>query len=67
MLLCLFRLKTHTTCALCTTGDNIIGFQMQIKRPTFREQARNQEAAVQQTFHLERNSFLVLKTQHSTY
>ena len=36
----------------------IDGFQ--IKRPTFGGQTRDQEAAVQQTFHLERSSFFYL-------
>ena len=35
----------------------IDGFQMSIKRPTSGGQTRNQEAAVQRTFHLERSSF----------
>ena len=35
----------------------IDGFQMSIKRPTSGGQARAQEAAVQQIFHLERSSF----------
>ena len=36
------------------------GFQMSIKRPTSGGQTRDQEAAVQQTFHLERSSFFYL-------
>ena len=47
------------------------GFQMSIKRPTSGGQIRNQEPAVQQTFHLERSSFLLLllmvRTRCSTY
>ena len=35
----------------------IDGFPMLIKRPTSGGQMRDQEAAVQQTFHLERRSF----------
>ena len=38
----------------------IDGFQMSIKRPTSGGQARAQEAAVQQIFHLERSSFFYL-------
>ena len=38
----------------------IDGFQMSIKRPTSGGQTRDQEAAVQQSFHLERNSFFYL-------
>ena len=36
------------------------GFQMSIKCPTSGGQARAQEAAVQQIFHLERSSFFYL-------
>ena len=55
---------------LCTV--NIDGFQMSIMRPTSGGQTRNQEAAVQWTFHLERSSFfylsvLMVRTQCSTY
>ena len=39
---------------------DIDGFQMSIKRPTSGGQARAQEAAVQQIFHLERSSFFYL-------
>ena len=35
-------------------------FQMSIRRPTFGGQMRDQEAAIQQTFHLERSSFFYL-------
>ena len=48
------------------------GFQMSIKHPTSGGQARAQEAAVQQIFHLERSSFfylsaLMVRTQRSAY
>ena len=36
------------------------GFQMSIKRPTSGGQMHDQEAAVLQTFHLERSSFFYL-------
>ena len=39
---------------------SINGFQISIKRPTSGGQTCDQEAAVQQTFHLERSSFLYL-------
>ena len=39
---------------------SIDGFQMSFKRPTSGGQARTQEAAVQQIFHLERSSFFYL-------
>ena len=50
----------------------IDGFQMSIKRPISGGQTRNQEAAVQRTFHLERSSFfylslLMVRTRCSTY
>ena len=50
----------------------IDGFQMSIKRPTSGGQTHDQEAAVQRTFHLERNSFfylsvLMVRTQCSAY
>ena len=50
----------------------IDGFQMSIKRPTSGGQTRDQEAAVQRTFHLERSSFfylsvLMVRTRCSTY
>ena len=53
----------------CTHID---GFQMSIKCPTSGGQARDQEAAVQRTFHFVRSSFFYLQTaivmtQHSTY
>ena len=38
---------------------HIDGFQMSIKRPTSRGQTHDQEAAVQQTYHLERSSFFL--------
>ena len=47
-----WNMKTLLYRDLCTNG-----FQMQIKRPTSGGQARDQETAVQRTFHLERNSF----------
>ena len=52
--------------------SGIDGFQMSIKRPTSGGQARTQEAAVQQIFHLERSSFfylsaLMVRTQRSVY
>ena len=37
---------------------SINGFQISTKRPTSGGKTLNQEAAVQRTFHLERNSFL---------
>ena len=46
--------------------DPIDGFQMSIKRPTSRGQARAQEAAVQQIFHLERSSFFSTNSKDST-
>ena len=50
----------------------IDGFQMPIKCPTSRGQARDQEAAVQRTFYLVRNSFfylsaLMVKIQRTVY
>ena len=50
----------------------IDGFQMPIKHPTSRGQVHNLEAAIQQTFHFERNSFfylsaLMVRTQCSAY
>ena len=50
----------------------IDGFQMSIKRPTSKGQTRDQEAAVQRTFHLERSSFfyisvLMVRTRCSAY
>ena len=53
-------------------GSAIDGFQMPIKRPTSGGQVRDQEAAVQQTFHLERSSFfylsaLMVRTECSAY
>ena len=59
-----------STCGL--EVDGIDGFQMSIKRPTSGGQTRDQEAAVQQTFHLERNSFfylsvLMVRTRCSAY
>ena len=55
----------YSTCALHT----IDSFQMSVKRPISGGQARTQEAAVQQIFHLERSSFfdlsaLMVRTQH---
>ena len=49
------------------TFDNVMvtaidGFQTSIKRPTSGGQARDQEAAVQRTSHLERSSFFYLST-----
>ena len=49
------------------TFDNVMvtaidGFQTSIKRPTSGGQACDQEAAVQQTSHLERSSFFYLST-----
>ena len=41
-------------------GGNIDAFQMSIKCPTSGGQTCDQEAAVQQTFHLERSSFFYL-------
>ena len=46
--------------SLFTAQLTIDGFQMSIKRPTSGGQARDQEAAVQQIFHLERSSFFYL-------
>ena len=43
-----------------SSQTSIDGFQMSIKRPTSGGQARAQEAAVQQIFHLERSSFFYL-------
>ena len=40
-----------------TTPPPIDSYQLSIKRATFGGQIRDQEAAVQQTFHLERTSF----------
>ena len=50
----------------------IDGSQMSIKRPTSGGQARAQEAAVQQIFHLGRSSFfylsaLMVRTRRSAY
>ena len=41
-------------------NDTIDGFQMSIERPTSGGQTRDQEGAVQRTFHLERSSFFCL-------
>ena len=60
-------------CAATLASEcSIDGFQMSIKRPTSGGQARDQEAAVQRTFHLERSSFFYLqtamvRTQRSAY
>ena len=45
---------------LSTCDHTIDGFQMSIKRPTSGGQACAQEAAVEQSFHLERSSFFYL-------
>ena len=41
-------------------------FQMSIKCPTSGGQTRDQEAAVQQTFHFDRSSFCYLSGKDST-
>ena len=58
--------------ALYMYSVHIDGFQMSIKHPTSGGQTRNQEAAVQQIFHLEKSSFfylsaLMVRTQCSAY
>ena len=52
----------HTPEILILYAAHIDGFQMSIKRPTSGGQARDQEAAVQRTFHLVRSSFFYLQT-----
>ena len=68
VIVCSHSLSSQSILYMCP----IDGFQMSIKRPTSGRQARAQEAAVQQIFHLERSSFfylsaLMVRTQRSAY
>ena len=54
-------LQSNTTAnTVLLVGSLIDGFYTPIKHPTSGGQARDQEAAVQQTFHLVRSSFFYL-------